>query len=409
MGVSIAIDDFGTGFSSLVQLQRLPVDEIKIDRSFVATMAHSESDTAIVRSTIDLARNLGLHVTAEGVETEAARAQLAAMGCELAQGYGLCPPLPAAQCARVVREHSPAAEPAVVRLDGRGGRRRRSRSGSRWPACSLLAPAARPPPRPPPHRTWSCCATASPRPPRSSRPGRAACFLKLRLRYDDALDGFAADLTGAQLAALQPHPAVAFVQPDATVTGRRQRRPGQRRDGPRGHPPRGRRHRRRRHPAATAAVAVLDSGVDLTNPDLDARNGTNCISPHAPRRTTAATAPTSPVIGARNTGSGVTGVAPGTTIYAVKILGNNGSGTLSQILCGINWVTANASRLGIRVANMSVSGHGAQRRQLRQHERRLLAQGHLRARPQRASPGSSRRATPAPTSPARSPPPTPRC
>ena len=113
MGVSIAIDDFGTGFSSLVQLQRLPVDEIKIDRSFVATMAHSESDTAIVRSTIDLARNLGLHVTAEGVETEAARAQLAAMGCELAQGYGLCPPLPAAQCARVVREHSTLREPRL--------------------------------------------------------------------------------------------------------------------------------------------------------------------------------------------------------------------------------------------------------------------------------------------------------
>jgi diguanylate cyclase (GGDEF)-like protein len=105
MGVSIAIDDFGTGFSSLVQLQRLPVDEIKIDRSFVAMMGHSESDTAIVRSTIDLARNLGLHVTAEGVETEAARAQLAAMGCELAQGYGLCPPISAARCARVIREH----------------------------------------------------------------------------------------------------------------------------------------------------------------------------------------------------------------------------------------------------------------------------------------------------------------
>jgi diguanylate cyclase (GGDEF)-like protein len=113
MGVSIAIDDFGTGFSSLVQLQRLPVDEIKIDRSFVASMGHSEGDTAIVRSTIDLARNLGLHVTAEGVETEAARAQLAAMGCELAQGYGLCPPLPAARCAHVVREH---AEPPPPRL-----------------------------------------------------------------------------------------------------------------------------------------------------------------------------------------------------------------------------------------------------------------------------------------------------
>ena len=103
MGVSIAIDDFGTGFSSLVQLQRLPVDEIKIDRSFVATMAHSQSDAAIVRSTIDLARNLGLRVTAEGVETEEARDSLRAMGCELAQGYGLCRPVSAERCARVVR------------------------------------------------------------------------------------------------------------------------------------------------------------------------------------------------------------------------------------------------------------------------------------------------------------------
>ena len=104
MGVSIAIDDFGTGFSSLVQLQRLPVDEIKIDRSFVATMAHSPSDAAIVRSTIDLARNLGLRVTAEGVETDEARSHLSAMGCELAQGYGLCRPVSAERCARVVRE-----------------------------------------------------------------------------------------------------------------------------------------------------------------------------------------------------------------------------------------------------------------------------------------------------------------
>jgi EAL domain-containing protein (putative c-di-GMP-specific phosphodiesterase class I) len=67
-------------------------------------MAHNPSDAAIVRSTIDLSRNLGLRVTAEGVETEEARAQLTEMGCELAQGYGLCRPVSADRCARVIRE-----------------------------------------------------------------------------------------------------------------------------------------------------------------------------------------------------------------------------------------------------------------------------------------------------------------
>ena len=106
MGVGLAIDDFGTGFSSLVQLQRLPVDEIKIDRSFVISMMTSESDAMIVRSTIDLARNLGLVVTAEGVEDQATKRRLADMGCDLAQGYELCRPLPADRCAQAVREAS---------------------------------------------------------------------------------------------------------------------------------------------------------------------------------------------------------------------------------------------------------------------------------------------------------------
>jgi len=104
MGVGLAIDDFGTGFSSLVQLQRLPVDEIKIDRSFVSAMITSESDATIVRSTIDLARNLGLTVTAEGVEDQRTRRRLADMGCDLAQGYELCRPLPPDKCATVLRE-----------------------------------------------------------------------------------------------------------------------------------------------------------------------------------------------------------------------------------------------------------------------------------------------------------------
>ncbi len=107
MGVGVAIDDFGTGFSSLVQLQALPVDEIKIDRSFVANMEHSPSDAAIVRSTIDLARNLGLVVTAEGVESARVATQLAEMGCQMAQGYALCRPLPADACVRVIDVHAP--------------------------------------------------------------------------------------------------------------------------------------------------------------------------------------------------------------------------------------------------------------------------------------------------------------
>jgi diguanylate cyclase (GGDEF)-like protein len=111
MGVGIAIDDFGTGFSSLVQLQRLPVDEIKIDRSFVSDMIANESDAAIVRSTIDLARNLGLTVTAEGVEDQATRRRLAEMGCDLAQGYELCRPLPADRCSAVIRQAPPALAP----------------------------------------------------------------------------------------------------------------------------------------------------------------------------------------------------------------------------------------------------------------------------------------------------------
>jgi diguanylate cyclase (GGDEF)-like protein len=87
IGVSWAIDDFGTGYSSLAQLQRLPVDEIKIDRSFVAVMDRNPTDDAIVRTTIDLARALGLRVTAEGVETGATLERLTALGCDYAQGF----------------------------------------------------------------------------------------------------------------------------------------------------------------------------------------------------------------------------------------------------------------------------------------------------------------------------------
>jgi EAL domain-containing protein (putative c-di-GMP-specific phosphodiesterase class I) len=100
MGVELSIDDFGTGYSSLSHLKRLPVDEIKIDKSFVMNMVADENDSVIVRSTIDLGRNLGLKVVAEGVETEAVWAALGQMGCDQAQGFLRSRPLPAAELTR---------------------------------------------------------------------------------------------------------------------------------------------------------------------------------------------------------------------------------------------------------------------------------------------------------------------
>jgi diguanylate cyclase (GGDEF)-like protein len=95
LGISLSLDDFGTGYSSLAQLQRLPVNEIKIDYSFVHRMALDENDCAIVRSIIDLGNTLGLRTVAEGVEDAATWDALRAMGCHAGQGWYLSPPLTA--------------------------------------------------------------------------------------------------------------------------------------------------------------------------------------------------------------------------------------------------------------------------------------------------------------------------
>jgi EAL domain-containing protein (putative c-di-GMP-specific phosphodiesterase class I) len=100
MGVGLAIDDFGTGYSSLTYLSELPVTELKIDRSFVMSMATSDGDAFIVRATIDLGRNLGLRVVAEGVETESVWNRLAELGCDVGQGYYLSRPVPATELTR---------------------------------------------------------------------------------------------------------------------------------------------------------------------------------------------------------------------------------------------------------------------------------------------------------------------
>ena len=97
MGVKLSIDDFGTGYSSLAYLKQLPVDELKIDKSFVMNMQRDGQDAKIVRSVVDLAHNLGLKVTAEGLEEESAWAMLSSLNCDVAQGYWIAKPMPSDQ------------------------------------------------------------------------------------------------------------------------------------------------------------------------------------------------------------------------------------------------------------------------------------------------------------------------
>ncbi len=95
LGVSLSVDDFGTGYSSLANLRRLPINQLKIDRSFVTPMLRDESDLIIVRSTINLGHDLGLRVVAEGVEDASTLARLGTLGCDLVQGFHLSRPIAA--------------------------------------------------------------------------------------------------------------------------------------------------------------------------------------------------------------------------------------------------------------------------------------------------------------------------
>jgi diguanylate cyclase len=112
LGVSVAVDDFGTGYSSLAHLRNLPIDRIKIDRSFVRGVLANRGDLVIVRCIIDLAANLGLGTVAEGVEDEATLERLHSLGCQLAQGFYIGRPGPASDVARLVAARQ--AQPAIA-------------------------------------------------------------------------------------------------------------------------------------------------------------------------------------------------------------------------------------------------------------------------------------------------------
>ena len=179
--------------------------------------------------------------------------------------------------------------------------------------------------------------------------------------YGHALKGFAARLGGRQLARLRAEPSVAFVSPDREVRIATQwpLLPGD--VAPTGVRRIGAASATSAHGASNAAVAVIDTGIDLSHPDLNSASGKNCT-------TSRKTAPAlddnghgthvAGTIGAENDGAGVVGVAPGTKLYAVKVLNASGQGTWSQVICGIDCVTQKASSLHIRVANMSLAGFG---------------------------------------------------
>ena len=103
-GVRISVDDFGTGYSSLAYLQRLPVHEVKVDKSFVFRMASDANDAMIVQSIVKLGHNLNLTVVAEGVEDQISWDRLRSMSCDVAQGYYLSKPVPASEVTRWLNE-----------------------------------------------------------------------------------------------------------------------------------------------------------------------------------------------------------------------------------------------------------------------------------------------------------------
>jgi EAL domain-containing protein (putative c-di-GMP-specific phosphodiesterase class I) len=128
-GISLAIDDYGTGYSSLAYIHRLPVQELKIDRSFVTSLPSESSNAIIVNSSIAMAHSLGLKVVAEGAEDEATCSMLAEAKCDFIQGYYLSKPITSEQLESKLLEGAPLV----------GNRPRRSRSDEQPPALSIVA------------------------------------------------------------------------------------------------------------------------------------------------------------------------------------------------------------------------------------------------------------------------------
>ena len=179
-------------------------------------------------------------------------------------------------------------------------------------------------------------------------------------RYRTALAGFAAPLTALQRERLARDPDVTLVTPDRELVLRDTGpvRPGE--TIPPGIRRVGAATATAVNVASTAAVAIVDTGIDLRHPDLDAVAGTNCVTPgQPPQDDNGHGTHVAGIVAARNNGRGIVGVAPGTRLYAVKVMDGAGHGSFARLICGLDWVASRAATLGIRVANLSLGTPGA--------------------------------------------------
>jgi subtilisin len=174
--------------------------------------------------------------------------------------------------------------------------------------------------------------------------------------YRYALNGYAARLSDRALARVRADSRVLFVSADRTVQAVAQTLPTgiDRIDGDASNTDSG-----NGSGSVNIAVAVIDTGIDLSHPDLNVAGGKNCSTGRSYNDGNGHGTHVAGTIAAKDDGNGVVGMAPGASLYAVRVLNNNGSGSWSSVACGIDWVTANAASKGIKVANMSLGGSGS--------------------------------------------------
>jgi subtilisin len=174
--------------------------------------------------------------------------------------------------------------------------------------------------------------------------------------YGHALKGYSAVVAEARVDDLRADANVAFLSPDGEVSATAQTLPTgvDRIEGDQSSTVSG-----NGSGSVNVPVAVIDTGIDLDHPDLNVVGGVNCSSGPSFDDGNGHGTHVAGTIGAKDDGVGIVGMAPGTPLYAVRVLNNAGSGSFASVICGVDWVTANAASLGIKVANMSLGGSGS--------------------------------------------------